>query len=162
VTATLQPDGFNTWFPGDLTFSMSPSRHGQTVNTPDIDASLNMTYITVPLEMKLMLPLNSGGFCVSLGPNFAFLSSARFENRARSIESDDRSLFRPFSMGLGGSFGGEIQLRKLDLLMAVRIEGGLSNEAKDEKLNLRHFTASLETGLRWTTRRLSKSPKWPL
>lgn len=138
------------------------NEHGQTVSTPAIDASLKMTYITVPIETKLMLPLNSGGFCASFGPNFAFLSSARFENRARSTESDDRSLFRPWSMGLGGSFGGEIQLRKLDLLMALRIDGGLTSEAKDEMLNLRHFTVSLDTGLRWTTKRLTKSSKWPL
>ncbi|NLL15227.1 MAG: hypothetical protein GX267_17650 [Fibrobacter sp.] len=66
------------------------------------------------------------------------------------------------SIGVGGAFGGEIQLRKLDLLIALKVDAGLTNESKDESLLIRNFNISIETGLRWTTKRLKKSPKWPL
>lgn len=66
------------------------------------------------------------------------------------------------SIGVGGAFGGEIQLRKLDLLMALKVDAGLTNESKDQSLLIRNFNLGIETGLRWTTRRLKKSPKWPL
>ncbi len=109
-----------------------------------------------------MLPLNSGGFTISGGPRFAFLGSARFKNNGLSKEIDDRSFYRPLSIGIGGAFGGEIQLRKLDLLMALKIDAGLTNESKDQSMSIRNFSVGIETGLRWTTKRLKKSSKWPL
>lgn len=134
----------------------------QPVSQSKIDASLHLVYITIPVDAKLMLPLNSGGFTISGGPRFSFLSSAKFKNVNLSDESDDRSLYQPFSVGIGGAFGGEIQLRKLDLLMALRIDAGLTNESKDESILIRNYMLGIETGLRWTTNRHKKSPKWPL
>lgn len=53
-------------------------------------------------------------------------------------------------------------MRKLDLLMAVKVDAGLTNESKDQSLSIRNFNVGIETGLRWTTKRLKKLPKWPL
>jgi hypothetical protein len=135
---------------------------GKTIQTPEIDARLDMTYLTVPIDAKLMLPLNSGGFMVTFGPQMGILCGARYENRALSKELDERSLFRPVSIGLDGSFGGEIQLRKLDLIIALRIFSSVNNESLDKSFNLGNLNISLETGLRWTTKRHKKSSKWPL
>lgn len=134
---------------------------GNQISEPAIDAKLRTTYITVPLETKLMLPLNSGGFYITFGPWFSFLASAKFENSTNTIEMDDKPLFNTTSIGVGCSFGGEVQLRAMDLLMGLRFDAGLTDEAKDESIKLRHSKIALETGLRWTTRRHTKK-KWPL
>ena len=135
---------------------------GQPLSSSGVDASLHMIYINIPVDAKLMLPINSGDFTISGGPRFAFLTSARFKNNVLSEEIDDRSFYSPLSFGIGGAFGGEIQLRKLDLLMALKVDAGLTNESKDQSLLIRNFNLGIETGLRWTTKRLKKSPKWPL
>lgn len=142
--------GNKTYYP-DGSYTVAP-----------IDGSLNMTYITVPIDAKLMLPINSGGFCFSFGPRFAVLCNARFENRILSSKIIESSLYHPLSMGIGGGFGGEIRLRKMDLIMALRLDTGLTNESKDVSLNLRNTMVYFETGLRWTTKRHTKSAKWPL
>jgi hypothetical protein len=133
-----------------------------TYTVAPIDGKLNMTYITVPIDAKLMLPINSGGFSFSFGPRFAVLCNTQFENRILSTKINESSLYHPLSMGIGFGFGGEIRLRKMDLLMALRLDAGLTNESKDELLILRHSMAYFETGLRWTTKRHTKSAKWPL
>jgi len=128
-----------------------------------IDGRLKLTYITLPVEVKLMLPLNSGGFCVTLGPNFAYLASAKFENRVESRVYNERDFYKPFTIGIGGSIGGEVYLfKELDLLYALRIESGLMDIAKTDDIELRKFAISLEFGLRWTIDRHPKSKKWPL
>ncbi|NLL15226.1 MAG: hypothetical protein GX267_17645 [Fibrobacter sp.] len=40
---------------------------GQSLSSSGVDVSLHMVYINIPVDTKLMLPLNSGGFTISGG-----------------------------------------------------------------------------------------------
>jgi hypothetical protein len=128
----------------------------------DNDAALNLMYCTIPLDVRLMLPLNSGGFTCSFGPRFGLLTRAQFDNRARSFKENQYSLFKPYSIGLGGSFGGEIRLKKADLIVELHLDGGATNVSKDESLQLRYVCLALETGIRFTRKRLEKPSWWRL
>lgn len=128
-----------------------------TVETPEINAILKLTYLTIPLDVKFMLPLNSGGFYVAAGPTLSILTSAKFENSAMLYTSDDRDLFNPVDINLSGTFGGEVQLKKLDLLINFRIESGVTNLSKDKQIDLSKFNFTFETGLRWSKKRHHKT-----
>lgn len=134
---------------------------GSVTKSP-IDAVLNLVYLTVPVEAKLMLPINSGGFTLALGPRFSLLTSAVFENAAQKYDSNEYDTFNPVMMGIGGSIGGEVQLRKLDLLIALHIEGGTASIMQNDQPDVSYVQMSLETGLRLSTRRCVKAAWWPL
>jgi hypothetical protein len=125
----------------------------------DNDAILKVTYCSIPVELRLMLPINSGGFTFSFGPWFGLLVSAQFDNKARSFKENQYDQFKPFSFGFGGSLGGEIQLKKTDLLIDLRIDGEDTNASKDESLQMHYARLGLEVGIRFTSRRLEK-PSW--
>jgi hypothetical protein len=128
----------------------------------DNDASLNVVYCSIPVDLRLMLPINSGGFTCSFGPRLGVLVSAQFDNRARSFKENQYDRFQPCTFGLGGSLGGEIHLRKTDLLIDLRLDGDKTNDSKVNSLQMYYVRFGLEVGIRFTSRQLKKPSWWKL
>jgi len=122
---------------------------GQELAAPAIEASLTNRYLTVPVDFKAMLPLNSGGFCITAGPRVSLLLKSEYSNISENFFKNQRTLFSPLSFGLGGSFGGEIRLRKLDLLMNLCVDSDLGDSFESKDIALSRFTVKAEAGLRW-------------
>ncbi len=157
---------------GIKTNQTSPTAQLDTLYTWEHKRSFSFSYLTIPLDLKLKLPLKRAGIYTIAGAKLGFLLSAKekldqtvnifnssnidlpydLNSTSESYEKNIKNSATAVNMSLGFRLGGEIPIRRLHLLLESGYDFGLIEVMKDEKLVERSgvFTL-LSIGLRLNT-----------
>lgn len=143
-----------------------------TLYTWEHKRSFSFSYLTIPLDLKLKLPLNRAGLYTVAGAKLGFLLSAKeklehtvtvinqsptslpydLQLTSNSYEKNIKNDASAINMSLGFRLGGEIPVRRLHLLLESGYDFGLIEIMKKEKLvNKSGILTILSVGLRLNT-----------
>lgn len=143
-----------------------------TLYTWEHTRTFSFSYLTVPIELKLKLPLNRAAIYTSLGAKLGFLLTAKEQLKQKvnlngvsnpdlpynldpisdSYEKNLKNNSSTVNMSLGFKIGGEIPIRRLHLLIESGYDIGLIDIMKEEELVDRSGVLTiLALGLRLNT-----------
>ncbi len=111
------------------------------ITQPDINIHMENTYLTLPVELKLLVPIKRSGLYATVGPQFGFLLSAKTIDNENDTNVKNNAT-KVFNMGLGFRAGFEIAIAKHHLYFESGYDFGLSEvyttslEAKTGTLTL--------------------------
>lgn len=95
------------------------------------------TYLSIPVNAKVQIPVKNGGFHLSAGPYVDFLLSAKGyysdKEGGEYSESDIKDAYNSVNVGAGFRIGGEIGLGKHNLILESGYDYGFSDIFKEDQ-----------------------------
>lgn len=86
-----------------------------------VDAQIDRHWLTIPIDLKVTLPIRRSGLFVAIGPKSSFLLSSKYSEKINNT-SENLIEFTPrFNLGLGFRVGAELAIAKIGFLL---IESG--------------------------------------
>ena len=111
-----------------------------------------LTYLTVPIDFKAMIPTNSGGIYLTMGPRFDILLAANEILDGTNDVIDGKSHYDNMSVALGFRLGGEIALGKHHFLVESGYDFGISDVLKTSSYKVQTGRLTiLAIGIRFNT-----------
>jgi len=142
-------------FRPELLFSQKGAKTSLSVDQVDVDATLKLSYLDIPVLLQVESPAASGVRPhVYAGPSFGFKADCKIEASAggvsQSIDCDQDFDLKSFDLGavIGGGVG--FALGTVEATVGARYQHGFSDIAKDATAKNRVFSiyASVELGKR--------------
>lgn len=91
--------------------------NGQMKEIPFIQSKIDRHWLTVPIDLKVMLPFRRSGVYLAAGPKLSFLLSSTAKDSIRNTEYDLKGDTPGFNLGIGGKLGFEFAISTIGHLL---------------------------------------------
>ncbi len=143
--------------------------NGTTTYTYQYTGGNTATYLSLPVNVKVMLPINAGGIYLAGGPSFDILLASK--GHAKEVENNQTitdvkdvdtkdAYVNSFSFALGFRIGGEIKTGKHNLILESGYDFGFIESMRGGSRNGHEYTFKngrltlLSLGFRINTKRV--------
>ncbi|SMO60058.1 Outer membrane protein beta-barrel domain-containing protein [Saccharicrinis carchari] len=129
-------------FQPEALYSMQGATGSETEQGYDIDVTMKLDYINIPLMMKFY---PADGFSINAGPQVGFLASAKAkaETQGISAEEDIKEAFKSIDFGLNVGLGYDLPMGLgLDFRYNIGLSNVLDTDEGEGKNGVLQFTAS--------------------
>jgi hypothetical protein len=92
-----------------------------TTRFPAINADISSHWFSIPLDLKVMLPIRRGGLYATIGPKATILLSSKYTDNLHGASYDVASMVSRLNFMVGFQIGAEIAIAKIGHLF---FEGG--------------------------------------
>jgi hypothetical protein len=104
-----------------ISYTISGGIPRDTIYYPAADAEISSHWISIPLDIKIMIPIRRSGLYAAFGPKATILLSSKYKDNLYGGSYDFAPLIPHFNLMLGFKVGGEIAFTKIGHLF---FEGG--------------------------------------
>ncbi len=111
----------------ELNFATLGQNATGTSGSADIKRSIDLSYIEIPLYLKVRTPGESAHYYFMAGPQFNFLTGATIKDDKTTITDDAKDHFNSTDLGLTFDTGLEIDIPKLFFNFGLRGYYGLTD-----------------------------------
>lgn len=111
---------------------------GDMDEVPFVDAQIDRHWITIPIELKVTLPIRRSGLYAAMGPKGSILLASKYSEKIYNTTQDLADLTSRFNLGLGFRIGTELAIAKIGyLLIESGYNWGLLNTSIISSANMR-------------------------
>lgn len=102
-----------------ISYKIDPvtNRGVDTVYDPAADAEISSHWLSLPLDIKIMIPIRRSGIYAALGPKTMLLLASKYTDNLNDSTFDLTALTPRFNFLLGVRLGGEIAIANIGFLL---------------------------------------------